>query len=124
MRNEQGSAGVKAIIALAILGAFAYAGIQLIPLYWDHWNFEDDVTTKVQFAFVNYEREKVQEALTASVYGMLDAMGAQYEKKNVRIKIDNNRKITVEVWYSRTHNLPFYPPNPKPFYIKVENTPI
>ncbi|GAK56334.1 hypothetical protein U27_03296 [Candidatus Vecturithrix granuli] len=124
-RDERGAVGIKAIIALVIVGVFVYAGIQLIPLYWDHWNFEDEVTTNVQFAYVNYDREKVQEALTAAIYGMLDKIGAQYEKKNVRVKVDNNtKKITVEVWYSRTHNFPVFPPNPKPFYIKVENTPI
>lgn len=125
MRNERGAAGIKAIIALIILGALAYIGIQLIPLYWDHWNFEDDVKSKVQFAYVNYDKNKVQEALTATIYSLLDEMGAQYEKKNVRVKVDQNtKKITVEIWYSRTHNLPIYPPNPKSFYIKEENTPI
>lgn len=125
MRNERGAAGIKAIIAFVIVGVCIYAGIQLTPLYWDHWNFEDDVTTKVQFAYVNYDRDKVQEALTTTIYGMLDQMGAQYEKKNVRVQVDSStRKITVEVWYSRTHNFPIFPPSPKPFYIKVENTPI
>jgi len=124
-RDERGAAGIKAIIALVIVGVCVYAGIQFIPLYWDHWNFEDDVTTKVQFAYVNYDRAKVQEALTQDISKMLDAMGAQYEKKNVRVQVDNNtRKITVEVWYSRTHNFPVFPPSPKPIYIKVENTPI
>ncbi|MDY0094687.1 MAG: hypothetical protein RBT80_18490 [Candidatus Vecturithrix sp.] len=123
--DEQGFAGIKAIIALVIVGICVYAGLQLIPIYWDHWNFKDEVTTKVQFAYVNHEREKVQEALAATIYSMLDKMGAQYEKKNVRVKVENStRKITVEVWYSLPHNFPFYPPNPKPFYIKIENTPI
>ena len=125
MKNERGAAGIKAIIALIILGALAYIGIQLIPLYWDHWNFEDEVASEVQFAYVKHDKNKVQENLTATICSLLDAMGAQYEKKNVRVKVDQStKKITVEVWYSRTHNLPVYPPSPKPFYIKVENTPI
>lgn len=123
--DERGAAGIKAIIAFAIVGVFIYAGIQLIPLYWGHWNVEDEIETKVKFAYVNYDREKVQEALTTEIARLLDDIGAQYEKKNIRVKANpNTKEITVEVWYSQTHNMPVYPPNPLPFYIKYEHTPM
>ena len=119
--NERGAAGPKAVIALLILAAVIYTGIQLVPIYWDHWSFEDDVKTKVQFAFVNY-RDKRERRLTDDVIGMLDEMGADYEKKNVKIEVDEGaKKIKVEIWYTRSHKLPFYP-NPKQFYINLENT--
>lgn len=123
--DERGSAGIKAVIAFLILGAFAYAGTQLVPLYWDHWNIQDEIETKVKFAFVNYDKEKVQQALTNEIDKLLNDVGAQYEKKNVRVKVNQSTKeITVEVWYSRTHNMPVYPPNPKQFYIKYEHKPV
>ena len=123
--DERGSARIKAVIAFVILGAFVYAGIQLVPLYWDHWNVQDEIETKVKFAYVNYNMDKVQEALTTEIYRLLNDIGAQYEKKDVRVKADaSTKRITVEVWYSRTHNMPVYPPNPLPFYIKYEHIPV
>jgi hypothetical protein len=119
--NKRGAGGPKAIIALLILAAVIYAGIQLVPIYWDHWSFEDDVKTLVQFAFVNY-RDKREKRLTDDIINMLDEMGADYEKKNVDVKVDEGaKKIKVKVWYTRSHKLPFYP-NPKQFHIDVENT--
>jgi hypothetical protein len=121
--NERGGAGSKAIIALVILGAFIYAAFQLVPIYWGHWNFKDSVDTKVQFAFVNYP-QKTKENLERDVYRLLDDMNAQYDKENVKVDVDGKKKkVVIEVWYSRSHNLPFYP-NPKQFYIKSENTPL
>ena len=121
--NERGAAGTKALIAIIILGAFVYVAIQIVPIYWGHWNFQDSVDTRVQFAFVNYPR-KTKENLERDVFRLLDGMNAQYDKKNVKIDVDDKKKkVVIEVWYSRTHSLPFYP-NPKEFYIKSENTPL
>ena len=121
--NERGSAGMKALIALVILVVIVYAGFQLVPIYWDHWNFQDHLETRVQFAFVNYPNNPDKE-LADEIYRLLDDMGAQYQKKDVKVTVDpSKKKIIVEVWYWRSHNLPLYP-NPKAFYLKIENTPI
>jgi hypothetical protein len=120
--NERGAAGIKAVVAIAILVAVIYAGFQLIPVYWAHWNFEDKVKQKVLYAFNNYT--DVEKELYNEITRMLDRMGVTYDKKNVRVKIDKQtKKIQVEVWYSRTVNLPFFP-NPKQFYVKVANVPL
>jgi len=122
--NERGAAGPKAIIAILILAAVIFAGVQLVPLFLDHWNLEDDLKTQVQFLFVNV-REKRKEHLTKWVAGELKEMGAKYDAKSgIKVEVDNGKKkVKVEVWYTRSHKLPIYP-NPKQFYIKRENTPL
>jgi len=119
--NERGSAGIKAVIAFIILGAIIYVGLQLVPVLWDHWNLEDDIMTKMKFAFINY-RGDVKKQLTNDIYGLLDDIGAQYKKENVRITVDEqNKKILVKVWYSREHKVPYYPPNPWQFYLELKS---
>lgn len=122
--NERGAAGPKIIVAVAIIAAVVYAGIQLVPIYWDHWNLEDEIKTQVRFLFVNVNRKR-EEYLEGFTEGKLKEIGAEYDKeKGVRIKLDNSKKkVKIEVWYSRRHKLPLYK-NPIQFYIKVENTPI
>ena len=57
--NERGAGGPKLIIALAIVAAVVYAGIQLVPIYWDHWNFEDELKTQIRFLFVNVNQKRL-----------------------------------------------------------------
>ncbi len=123
IRNDRGAAGIKAVIAFAIVGAAIFAAVQLVPIYWDHWDFEDSVNTEVQFAFVKYKGSDIQGLLESEFTRLLTKMGAEYEKKNIKVKVDK-KKIHVEIWYSRSHSLPFYPPNPKQFYINIENAPL
>ncbi len=125
LTNERGGAGASATVAIAVLAAFVFVVVQLAPIYWDHYNLEDEIKTKIQFAFVNYSSDEIKKNLTTEIEKSLDAIGADYKKKDIRVSVNNKRKkITVEVWYSRPHKVPFYPPNPKQFYIKLENTPI
>lgn len=122
MRNERGSAGTKAAVAFAILGAVVYAAITLIPMYADHWKFEDDLKNNILFANEKYRGVEggVEKGLTNDIESMLKSMGATYDKKQVRVKLEQ-QKINVEVWYGRPHKLPFLQ-NPKQFYLKLENT--
>ena len=122
--NERGAAGPKVIIAVAIIAAVIYAGIQLIPIYWDHWNFEDELKTQVRFLFVNVTQKR-KEHLEGFAERKLKEMGAQYdEKKGIKVDVENSKKkATVDIWYSRRHKLPLYT-NPIQFYIHVESTTI
>jgi hypothetical protein len=121
LRNEHGSAGLKAIVAFAILGAFIYVAVQLFPILWDHWDLEDSIETKVKFAFINHPN-KVKEHLTSEITRLLKDIDAQYKKENLRIDVDEKQKrIVVKIWYSREHKVPYYPPNPWPFYIEITN---
>ena len=124
LMNERGSAGTSATIAIVLFAACVYVLFQLVPIFWDHWSLEDEIKTKIQFAFVNYPRDR-EKTLKAEIKKDLDDIGANYTEKDLKVDVDEKRKkIKVEVWYTRSHKVPFYPPNPKQFYIKLENTPI
>jgi hypothetical protein len=121
IRNEQGGAGPQSIIVLAILAVTIYAALQIFTVYDKHWTFEKHVKTLVQFAFVNLHGDRKQQIFD-QIIDMLDDMGAQYEKKNIRVNVDEKEKtITVEVWYAQTVNVPFFP-NPKQFHVKIQRT--
>ena len=119
--NERGGAGLSAIIALAIVAACVYVGVQLIPIYWGHWNFEDNMKTLAQYAFVNITGD-LKIAVEKEVKKGLDELGADYKNKDVKVKVDMARKkIVIDAAYTKTHKVPFLT-NPLPFDIHVENT--
>ena len=119
-KHEHGSAKVVVIIVLVVLAIGAYAGIQLFPLYWDHWNFEKTADSQT-VATLASARQNIEATVKQQLVQLLDAMGAQYQPEHVRATLSSDQKsMRVEVWYARSHRLPFYP-NPKQFYVKLEH---
>lgn len=122
-RNEQETAKIITVIILLILAVLIYVGIQLFPLYWDHWDFEETVRTTMISTLVPPYKD-VDPKVKQTIVRLLDEMGAQYEKEHVKVEVSSdNKTIHVEVWYSRSHHLPLYS-NPKRFYINVDHTSI
>lgn len=122
-RNEQGSGKVIVVILVLLLAVVGYAAIQLAPLHWDHANFEERVKETMISGLVPPFKD-VEATVRQKIVGLLDEMGAKYEKEHIKIEIsEDNRKIHVEVWYSRKHGLPLYQ-NPKQFYTKLDHTSI
>lgn len=123
---QRGGAGPKAIFATLVLIGLVYVGLQIIPMYYDHWTLQDKVKEDVDFAFVNLASSPgtMQEKLSKLITGRLTAIGAEFKKEQVKVTIpDGTQKITVEIWYTRTHKLPFLQ-NPKQFYFKYTSTTI
>ncbi len=121
--NERGGAGLSATIAIAIVGACVFVGAQLIPVYWGHWNFEDELKTLAHYAFLNHPNDAKENVLKETKRG-LDALGADYKDKDVKIQvIKEQRKVIIDVAYTRTHKVPFLT-NPLLFDIHVENRPL
>ena len=117
---ERGAANVLIIIIVLVLVIGGYAGFQLFPLYWDHWNFEDTVRTVITAP----TGKDVEAGVKQQIMQLLDRMGAQYQPEHVRVDVNTEQKsIEVEVWYTRPHHLPLYP-NPKQFYLKLRQASI
>ncbi len=110
---------IKSAIAFVILGIVVYAGIQILPLYMDYWDIEDQLKEKVQFAFSTGRRD-VEKSLEKEINVLLKDMGAIYQQKDIQVKRENRRKLIVDVWYARSHSLPVLQ-NPKQFHVHVEN---
>lgn len=123
--NERGDSRVGAIIAVLVLGALIFVGVQLIPIYYDHWTFEDEFNNeKLALMFVNYSADKVKEKAIERIKDLLKDMNAQFKDKDIKVMVDPQKnKIVIEVRYARQHKVPFIQ-NPKLFYMKAENTPI
>jgi hypothetical protein len=119
--KQHGLAMSAVIVILAILGIAGYAASQLFPLYYAHWDLEQGIQTTLMGALTPPYTDVVPK-VTQAVTQMLDKLGAQYAKEQVKVELSSdNKTIQVEVWYARPHHLPFYP-NPKRFYVKVTHT--
>ena len=119
-QHERGRAGFGTLIVLIMLVVSIYTAIQIIRVYNKHWTFEEDVNELVRFAVTNFHGE-IQQHITDQIIDMLDCMGAQYDRDQIRVNVDEHEAtITVDVWYSQSLKLPFFP-QPKQFYISVRS---
>ncbi len=125
--NERGGAGPGAIVGLIVLAIVVFVGIQLVPIYYDHWTFEDEFNNeKLNIVFVNVTDDaKVKDAVVQKVKTLLTEMeNAQFKDKDIKVTVDPaKKKIIVDVRYARPHKVPFLQ-NPKSFHLHAENTPI
>ena len=123
LKNQLGSTNIVITIALIFLAIAAFAAIQIFPLYWDHWNFEDTVENEMLNRLVPPYSE-IESTITQKITRELDGIKAQYSEEHIKVEVlPDNSKVFVEVWYSRPHHLPFYQ-NPKQFYFKAEHATI
>lgn len=120
---EQGSGKIAVIVVLVIAALGGYAAFQIMPLSWEHARFEQLAKDAMIGAVVPPYKDidkKIHESISAS----LNEMKAQYQPEHIKVDVSPDFKhIQVEVWYARSHGLPFYQ-NPKQFYSKLEYTPI
>lgn len=110
---------IRSIVAFIILGIVIYIGVQVVPIYMDHWNLEDEIKEKLQYAFVSGSGD-VEKRLKKEISTLLKDMGAIYEQKDVQVKREGSRKLSVDIWYARSHKLPVLQ-NPKQFHLHLEN---
>lgn len=106
---ERGAAGIKAIVALIILGIAIYVGITMIPIYSDHYSVQDKIKEDILFAGQRFGKE-IEKGMKDQIFGYLNDIDAIYEKKNVSVSVNASTKlIKVQLWYEREHKIPGFP---------------
>lgn len=124
--NERGSAGPGVIAGVVVLAIVIFLGVQLVPIYYDHWTMEDEFSNeKLNIIWVNIpDAKKVKEELNIKVKKLLNERHAQFKDKDVKITVmEDKKKIIIDVRYGRSHKVPFLQ-NPKMFHLKKENRPL
>ncbi len=107
--HERGAAGIKAIVAVIVLGVVVYVAITMVPIYVNHFKLEDKIKEDILFAGQRFSGD-LEKQFTARVIRYLDEMGVDYDPKNVRVKMKKEaRLIRVELGYERRHKIPGFP---------------
>jgi len=102
--GQAGGSRLKAIVWTAILAAFVYVCIRVVPLYMDDFQFRDTMQTVARFASVNRESpDQVRKKL------LQEAEKAEMPIRPQDIKIvSRGGRIDIEVNYSVTVDLLVY----------------
>lgn len=102
--NQTGSGRLKAILWTAMLAAFVYVCIQVVPLYMADFQFRDTMQTAARFASVG---RHTPEDIRADLFKQ--AQQADMPIRLEDIKVDtHNGTINIEADYSVTVDLHVY----------------
>lgn len=119
-RYERGAAPIAAIIVVLIIAAVVFIVLQIAPMQWAHANFKEKVMAEMMYTLVP-PYKNIDEKMKNKIVELLNEMGAEYKDEHIKIDMsDDNKRIHVEVWYSKAHKLPLYQ-NPKQFYVSLDH---
>jgi predicted membrane protein len=104
-RNRQaGTSNLKALIWTALLVAFIYVCIRVVPIYMADFQFRDSMESTARFASVNHF---TPEEIQMNVFK--EAEKAEVPLKLQDIKVANrNGRVDIEAQYSVTVDLHVY----------------
>jgi hypothetical protein len=120
-RYERGAAPVVAIIVVLIITIVIFVGFQIGMLQLAYMNVREKTKAAMMYALVP-PYEDVDSKVRDKAVELLNEIGAEYKEEHIKIEIsDDNKRMHVEIWYSKSHSLPLYQ-NPKQFYITLDHT--
>jgi len=118
--HERGRSSLWTIVTIILLCGGFYEGFQVFKVYNAYWIFKEDLEELVSFAVVNMQSDR-QQQIARQIDNMLGSMNVQYNKKDVDVTVDEGiQKVTVDVWYAQTINVPLLP-NPKFFHVHAQS---
>jgi predicted membrane protein len=100
-RSQSGSSRLKAIVWTAILAAFVYVCIRVVPLYVNDFQFRDAMESAARFASVNRQspdeirKKLLQEAEMAEMPIRLEDI--KVVNRGGRVDIEASYSITVDL---------------------------
>jgi hypothetical protein len=104
-RNRQaGSTNVKSLIWLGILILFVYGCVQVVPLCFADYEFQDTMQTAARFASVNHQTpDQIRQALLKEA----DKLDVPIKSQDIKVT-DHNGRIDILADYSVTVDFHVY----------------
>ena len=100
---------MKLIIGILFIAAAIFAGVALIPPYWDNYQFEDAIKTE---ALMATNSTKTEDAIRETVYKRARDFDIPLEKEKIKVQHvggNGSGSVTIEAPYTVTVNIPGYP---------------
>jgi hypothetical protein len=92
------------ILALAVLGAMAFAAVKVVPPYFVNWQFQDAIETEARFAIAN---RKTEDQVRDDVFKKMKELEIPAKRDDVRISLADGF-VNIQVNYSVPVDLQVY----------------
>ncbi|MGB6429622.1 MAG: hypothetical protein WBF06_03485 [Candidatus Acidiferrales bacterium] len=103
-RKERGGARIKALIWLALFAAFIYVSVEVVPVLFAEYQFQDDVQTEARYA--PYNRQSLDD-VKAVVLKSAQSHDLPVTASDITVT-QHGYGVQIDVTYSVTVNLMVY----------------
>jgi len=116
--RERGSAAVKTILTLAIIGGMIFTGVKIVPVYFAKYQMQDAIETESKFALAGYPKKSIDD-IRADVYKKAQDLGVPTKPEDIQVVVSStNVEITMD--YSVPIDLAVYQWAPE-FHLHADN---
>lgn len=96
---------MKAILALAFLGAVVFCALKIVPVYVENYEFQDFLNHAAVEATVRMPQPR-PEQLQAEIYSKAESLSLPVERQDIKVSV--GRTVTIEVGYAVIVDLEIY----------------
>ncbi len=103
-RSARGGVRLRVVIWTAILVAFVYISIKIIPPYFANYQFEDDLRQEALFSLGKYNDEAIRDR----IFQEMQRRGVDATKDSIHIQQNDVRGLKILVDYTVIVDLMVY----------------
>ena len=103
---ERGGAKLNLVITLAILGAMAFAGIKIVPVYFANYQMQDSMNSESRFALTGYPKKGPSD-VQDDIFKKAQDLGIPAKRDDIVVQMENG-SVSIAMDYTVPIDLVVY----------------
>jgi Domain of unknown function (DUF4845) len=95
---ERGGAKLNLVITLLILGALAFAGVKIVPVYFANYQMQDSMNSESRFALTGYPKKGPSD-VQDDILKKAQDLGIPAKKDDIVVQMENG-SVSISLDYS------------------------
>lgn len=104
--KDRGGSKRNLIITLLILGSMVFAGVKLIPIYIDNYQFQDAIESESRFALTGYPKKSTDD-IRDDVWKKAQELSIPAQREDIQVNVTNG-SVSISLDYSVPVDLAVY----------------
>ncbi|HEY6444602.1 MAG TPA: DUF4845 domain-containing protein [Candidatus Acidoferrales bacterium] len=104
--KERGGSKLNLLITLLIMGSMVFAGVKLIPVYVDNYQFQDAIESESRFALTGYPKKSTDD-IRDDVWKKAQELSIPAQREDIQVNVTNG-SVSISLDYSVPIDLAVY----------------
>ncbi len=104
--KERGGSKRNLIITLLIVGSMVFAGIKVVPVYVDNYQFQDAIESESRFALTGYPKKSTDD-IRDDVWKKAQELSIPAQRQDIQVNVANG-SVSISLDYSVPVDLAVY----------------
>ncbi|HTR46212.1 MAG TPA: hypothetical protein VMM16_02335 [Verrucomicrobiae bacterium] len=106
--GERGGSKINFLITIVVLGAMAFAGVKIVPVYFANYQFQDAIQTEARFALSAYPKKSVED-VRDDCFKKVQELDLPIKRESIKVIMDPaTGTLDISADYTVTFDLAVY----------------